>query len=299
MITLNTEKGIVKIQSWEEIIERPGYVSDLDSKKEKLKEIIGNYSFKEKVRCGLSNCHTPHNNGYLVVTESGHETNIGKDCGGKYFGVDFQNQRKLFDNLVQDTNNRERLWSLNFQLDDILQKIEDIDNKAFGAKWAYSKVKDFNRILPSMVKDKLYRMIKERNADVSVDFEMSEREIKDMEAIQNIKLPRPQYRSEVVTRLDGLAALYPENDIRELLVNHLKRELAAFKDLDIENLNSTDLKRWAKWSSTVEDSFEQIDISLNAHRSLLTKNNIRKLSYFIEKEEDKKSFEKALEDHFK
>lgn len=56
MITLNTDKGIVKIETWDEVIERPGYVSNLDSTTEKLKEIIGNYVFKEKVNCGLKKC---------------------------------------------------------------------------------------------------------------------------------------------------------------------------------------------------------------------------------------------------
>ena len=57
---------------------------DLDPSQHKLKQILGHYIEKEWKPCGLSNCHQLHGKGYYVVTESGLETNIGKDCGKKY-----------------------------------------------------------------------------------------------------------------------------------------------------------------------------------------------------------------------
>lgn len=55
-----------------------------------LSVIIGQHASTDWIRCGLSNCHTLHVRGYLVVTKSGLETNISKDCGKSDFVVAFE-----------------------------------------------------------------------------------------------------------------------------------------------------------------------------------------------------------------
>ncbi len=69
----------------------------MNSSEHQLEAIIGRYSFLDKIKCGLSNCHTPHGRGYIVTTKAGLQTNIGKDCGKTYFGVDFETLPKKFD----------------------------------------------------------------------------------------------------------------------------------------------------------------------------------------------------------
>lgn len=83
MIAINTAKGPFKVESWEDVLERPGFTLDLDPNLHKLDSVIGRYVFGDMVRCGLSNCHTPHTRGYIVATKSGRETNIGTDCGSR------------------------------------------------------------------------------------------------------------------------------------------------------------------------------------------------------------------------
>ena len=68
MITINTDKGLVKVSDWQDILERPGFDANLNPNKSELKTIIGRYVFGDKVKCGLSICHTPHAKGYLVTT---------------------------------------------------------------------------------------------------------------------------------------------------------------------------------------------------------------------------------------
>src|SRR3546814_4713524 len=81
MITINGEKGFVRIESWDDIESRPGFAKDIDPRSVKLKAIIGSYTFSDYIPCGLSTCHQPHGNGFLVVTVDGRETNIGRICG--------------------------------------------------------------------------------------------------------------------------------------------------------------------------------------------------------------------------
>ena len=99
MIVLNTGKELVRLESWADIEGRPGYSDNLDPSQHKLSAILGQYAFSAQIRCGLSNCHTPHHRGYLVVTQSGRETNIGKDCGKTYFGVDFEALAAVLSNV--------------------------------------------------------------------------------------------------------------------------------------------------------------------------------------------------------
>jgi hypothetical protein len=55
MITISTDKGLVKVDAWEDILSRAGFTTELDPAKHELNTIIGRYIFGDKVRCGLSN----------------------------------------------------------------------------------------------------------------------------------------------------------------------------------------------------------------------------------------------------
>jgi hypothetical protein len=69
MITLNTDRGLVKVESWKEVMEIDGFTTSLNPKTHNLKAIIGRYIFSEEINCGLSNCNQPHQRGYIVSRE--------------------------------------------------------------------------------------------------------------------------------------------------------------------------------------------------------------------------------------
>lgn len=73
--------AVPSITSWEDIFGRSAYASDVDGTKTELLDVIAPYRGLQPAKpCGLTNCHTPHNNGYLIVTADNRETNIGADC---------------------------------------------------------------------------------------------------------------------------------------------------------------------------------------------------------------------------
>lgn len=123
---------------------------------------------------------------------------------------------------------------------------------------------------------------------------MSDKEIDDLEAIEGRKLQRPQFNTRKVGDLEGLPALYPENDIRQLLVEKIKRTLEEFKDLDIYQMQRKDLKFWAKWVSGLEATFDQLEDSLAEHGRLLTKWNIEQLGAFVRNEAEEKRLTTAV-----
>ncbi|MFC6523078.1 hypothetical protein ACFQAT_28340 [Undibacterium arcticum] len=135
MITINTNKSVVRLDGWDDLIGRAGFSTNLDPAEHDLDAIIGRYNIGERVRCGLSNCHTLHAKGYLVSTKSGRETNIGKDCGKAYFGVDFENLAKQFERMSTEQDNRELLSNFSFNVEELDTKIRTLRHGQRGADW--------------------------------------------------------------------------------------------------------------------------------------------------------------------
>lgn len=293
MITLNTEKGLIKIETWDDIESRPGFVKDLDPSTKKLDSIIGRYIFKEKIRCGLSNCHTPHAKGYIVTTTDGHETNIGKDCGKTYFGVDFQTLSRKFDRDVKESENRERLWSFSFQLEELEKKINEIRSGGYGANWVHKysqRLVTLNKGCPEEVAHRLTSMVKNRNSILTTQRIASDQEVEDIEAIEDRKVQRPHYVEERVAEISGVEVLYPENDLRQLLVKDLESNLKDFKEKDISSMSYEELRQWAKWIGTVDTTFERAEVAVAQGRKLLNEDNLTPFLEVLEDREDIKQF---------
>lgn len=290
MITLNTNKGLIKVESWDEIVSRPGFVKNLNPSEHTLDSILGRYIFKEKISCGLSNCHRPHAKGYIVATKDGHETNIGKDCGKTYFGVDFETLTKKFDRYIAEAENRERLWSFSFQLEELESKIAELRNGQKGADWIHkhtlSLVSQSNDC-PIEVVRRISSMIKAGTVTLTIERVATESEIQNLEASQNRKLPRPQYIDEPVAEVGGLQALYPENDLRKLLILDLQENIKAFREKDIDTLTFDELRYWAKWVASVENTIERAGDAISLGRTLLTQANLEPFIKILTTEKDK------------
>jgi hypothetical protein len=279
MITLNTDKGLVKVDGWDDVIGRPGFRGDLDPKKHELGSIIGRYLFGDKVRCGLSDCHTLHTRGYLVTTKDGLETNIGKDCGSKYFGVDFDEQAKRFERDLEEKDFREHLWTVRFGLDELEQRIEALRGGDFGAQWVHKNVTALrNPAKVSVIVTRTFdQMVKQQSGRLTVSRQATEQEVAQLEAMRGKGLPRPHYIDEVAGDIRGIEAMYAENDLRELLTVQLEENIKEFKDVHIDTLQHKDLSRWNRWTQTIERTLDAARDSVALGRILLTQQNLTPL----------------------
>lgn len=276
MIVLNSTKELIQVSHWADILDRPGFTQDLDPNSHTLSVIIGSYAFGDKVRCGLSNCHTPHNKGYIAVTTDGRETNMGTVCGKSYFGVDFETLTRKFDLDLQEKRDRDTLWAFRFNLEEFKQKIEILRGQDFGADWAYKtshqllegsrEFSEVSRKLGSMIRTGSSRLSKERMA--------TEAEINSMELSQGRRPFGPVYIDDPIATVVGIEALYKDNDLRELLVMDLSEHIKAFEILKIDELLQSELRRQAKWVSTVEATFDRATESLVSCRKFLTAKNL-------------------------
>lgn len=297
MITLNSEQGLVTVESWDDIRSRPGFVTDLNPSDHKLDSIIGRYIFRDKIRCGLSNCHTPHAKGYIATTKEGLSTNIGKDCGKRYFGVDFETMSKKFDRDVTEAENRSRLCGFSLQIDEVERTISGLRQKPHGADWVYKKTRALvsvgNGCLEEVVR-RISTMLKNGTNTLTTEREATSSEVDALEAMQGRRLQRPHVISEPVAEIAGLQALYPENDVKVLLVLDLETNLREFKDKDIDSLTYDELRRWAKWADSFENTLERATNAVALGGILLAQSNLEPFSRVLVKREDNSLFRAYL-----
>ncbi|MBS1169997.1 MAG: hypothetical protein H6R01_915 [Burkholderiaceae bacterium] len=297
MIVLNTEKELTHIEKWEDVTSRVDYREDIDPRQHELESIIGRYVIPDKVRCGLSNCHTQHTRGYLVATKSGVVTNIGRDCGKVYFGVDFEELSAKFERDMTEKENRAKLDSLSFRIDDIKKQIEQLRHQEHGADWAnknISRLTGSPKDVPPIISRQLSQMIKKGEPVIRLQREATGEEIARMEAAQGKSLPRPQYIEEPIGQIEGFDALNPENNLRQLLVLDLEEHIKVFETLNVDTMSFADLKKWAKWEATIESTMERASYAVQRSRQLLTEANLRPLVRLANEPDEGAQFQKFL-----
>jgi len=297
MIVLNEEKELVRVETWEEITERPGFTDNLDPNAHELSKIIGQYAFQNMIRCGLSNCHTPHSRGYLVATKLGQETNIGKDCGKNYFGVDFVDMAAQFDRDMRDKEARERLWSFTFKLDELKGTIKALREGDRGADWVHRTSRplvESGKQVPIVVIRHIATMLKTGTSTLQIDREATPREYEMEEARLGRSVKRPLVVSDKVADIQGIEALDQANDLRQILILDLEENIKSFEPLNIDTMTSKELLKWSKWTGTLEQRLDTAHRSLEIGHVLLKRTNLAPFMQVVEDEDERKSFTKYL-----
>lgn len=297
MITLNTEKGLVRIESWEDVVGRPGFVIDLDPSTIELKAIIGSYMFKDHVKCGLSSCHQPHGRGYLVTTKDGRETNIGKDCGKKHFSVDFEQLRNAYDRDFRNKERREQLETLLGRTPAYLEMISDLRSGPMDADSLYKDIQALTtrgRGVPDVIVERLLQMARARNGRISIQREATTQEIENLEAIHGKKIERPHYFDVEVGHLSGIAALYPEHNLKNILIFDVLENLNRLQSLEVSVLSDSELLKFSKWATDLDAKLNTVRRAIREAESLLSQANISKLDILIQGKDEKRLFSKFI-----
>lgn len=296
MIVLNPGKELVRLESWTDIEGRAGYSNELDPSQHKLSSIIGQYAFTAQIRCGLSNCHTQHNRGYLVVTQSGRETNIGKDCGKRYFGVDFENLAVQFDRDMREKLARENVGNFLLRMDETQRRLKDALDGERGGAWVYRTSRPLvepARGVPSDIVRTIAAMLKTGQTLLTKDRPATERETQIAEAGGN-RVKRPHMITEPVAEIQGLDALREENDLRKLLIVDLDTNLKALDGLNVDAMQTSDVAQWSKWVNSVDATFDRADAAIRSGRELLTAENLRPFEQVLRDPGDGQRFDAFL-----
>lgn len=299
MITLNTERGFVEVESWDDVLSLPGFTSDLDPKEHELKDIIGRYIFKETRACGLSSCHSPHMIGYVVSTKSGPVTNIGNVCGKNHFGVDFQQLSRRFEEDRNQQLNREIISSFLMQSDHVSEVLEGLLKS--GGHQVRRNIRQLitpSKGCPTVVYRMLTSMARDQNPTLTKSRLLTKEERETLEVATGRPVSKEEVTEEEVGKLAGLEALFAENDLRDLLIVDLQSKLAELTELDIDSLDSRSLKSWAEWCQGVERKLENAADIVDKGKQFLDDDNLAKIALALE-EEDRGDFELHLKHYQK
>lgn len=278
--------------------ERPGFTFQLDPKKHKFKSVIGNYVEREFVNCGIASCNTAHGKGYIVATEDGRETRIGKDCGKKIFGIEFDHEAKRFERDKTAAEDREALYSFSFKVDEIEERIRVFRSGAKGAQWMRCRLQALTTLgqgVPPLIITALGDLARTRSSRVVRYRALTALECQHEEARLGRALgDNERTAEEFVADIRGIEAFYPEYDLRHLIAVELEDKLGSFKDADIDSLGHVQLRIWAKWVANVDSHLERVEEALEYGGRLLSAENLGPLMVLLTSRGDQKSFKTFL-----
>jgi hypothetical protein len=293
MITFNSDNGLALVERWDDITTRPGFDANLDPTTVELESILGSYVFRDDIICGLSSCRQPHGNGYLVKANNGRETNIGKDCGRKHFGVDFETLRKTYDRDLLNATRRQRLSEFQNRAQHYLDTIDQLRHGPIGADWVYKTSRALvskAAAMPDQIVQCISGMAKARDGAITRQRQATAQEVDDIEARENRRIQRPHYVPESIGMLQGLAVLFPENDLRQILVVDLFPKLVQLRQLSVDTMREADLASWDRWAAGIDRKLDQAKEAIHHGTLLLRKSNLAQLDKLLEEQADRKIF---------
>ena len=279
-----SKKHFVRITTWDDIFKMSRYTDSLDPKKEKLKQVINKYELPNKGRCGLSNCRTPHNIGCIVETESGRLTNLGNDCGRKYFGENFTSLSNKLSKEIDYFNKVESIKLAKLNITENYRKLSEIE-----ADW--KKIETVYRTIKSEGLDGLYGKLEQmkhsKSSIISIQRIATESEIEFEEVRIGKDIQSPFYISEDLGNLKGLSYLIDRVKINAMLQSN-NAILESSDKFDESNTTFKDLNRMVKDIEHLQDSVREARSSIIEGFKLFESDNMRQFTPLISSKRHRK-----------
>ena len=279
-----SRKHFVRITTWDDIFKMSGYTDSLDPKKEKLKQVINRYELPNKGRCGLSNCGTAHNIGCIVETESGRLTNLGNDCGRKYFGENFTSLSNKLSKEIDYFNKVENIKLAKSNITENYRKLSEIE-----ADW--KKIETVYRTIKSEGLDGLYGQLEQmkhsKSSIISIQRIATESEIEFEEVRVGKDIQSPFYISEDLGNLKGLSYLIDRVKINAMLQSN-SAILESLDNFDESNTVFKDLNRMVKDIEHLQDSVREARSIIIEGFKLFELDNMRQFTPLISSKRHRK-----------
>ena len=274
----------MRIKTWDDIYEMSGYTDSLDPKKEKLKQVINKYELPNKGRCGLSNCRTPHNIGCIVETESGRLTNLGNDCGKKYFGENFTSLSNKLSKEIDYSNKIENIKLAKLNIAENYRKLNEIE-----ADW--KRIESVYRAIKSEgldgLYDKLEQMKHSKSSIIAIQRRATKSEIELEEVRTGKDVQNPFYISDNLGDLKGLNYLTDRNKIKAIILNN-KITLDRLNDFDEDKTTLKELSKMIKENEKLNDSVREAHSIITDGFKLFSADNMRQFTPLISSKRHRK-----------
>lgn len=273
---------VPSINSWEDIFSRPSYVSDVDGSKTELLDVIAPYRGLQPAKpCGLTNCHTPHNNGYLIVTADNRETNIGAVCGKNHF-PEFAAQTRRIERILKEQSLRAIVLEAQSRADVIREEIAKLRTDERGAEWVARCISGLRQAVVN-VDVQLWHVLKRRansgDAIVSEVRERSKKEIREMVAANLGRAGELRFESKPAGRLSGLEVLSNRLDLHANLVKGAEGALQTVVAIDVRRVGGKALRVAAKAVGNIDSSLVLVREAIASGRLFFTDANLSLVAF--------------------
>ena len=279
-----SKKHFLRINTWDDIYKMSGYTDSLDPKKEKLKQVINKYELPNKGKCGLSNCRTPHNIGCIVETESGRLTNLGNDCGKKYFGENFTSLSNKLSKEIDYSNKIENIKLAKLNIAENYRKLNEIE-----ADW--KRIESVYRAIKSEgldgLYDKLEQMKHSKSSIIAIQRRATKSEIELEEVRTGKDVQNPFYISDNLGDLKGLNYLTNRTKIKTIILNN-KIALERLNNFDEDKTTLKELSKMIKENEKLNDSVREAHCIITDGFKLFSADNMRQFTPLISSKRHRK-----------
>ena len=211
----------------------------------------------------------------------------------KHFGVEFETLSKQLDQDYKESKNREKLDNFKSQVESVEKNISELRHQAKGADWVYNnsnKLSSLGGDCDEIIVRKINEMAKARANTLTLSTEATDEEIQTLEASQSRKIQRPHIITKNIAEIVGLSVFYPENNLKDILVFDLQKQLNLFRTKPVDLMTYAELQTWVKFVDSIENKLETVKRTIKAGTSLLNLENLKPFSALLVKTEDKKKF---------
>ncbi|BBE76897.1 MULTISPECIES: hypothetical protein [Phytobacter] len=285
MIYLMEGDAYVEVDDWKTISHRNNYVENLVVKGRKLEKIIGYYELPEKIKCGLSNCHTAHYRGYVVETDDGSETNIGHTCGTKYFDVQFEAMSSEFLNALEYAQAKEFIVESKKKVFDYWQLVNALAVGPKNVNWAIRLQKNVNDA--SIIGQAAYRALRQMQALNSGNVTTSRPPTKEeIELAQVAGQSAPESIEIIIGFIANIEFLSPDNNLTALYEDQLRWVVNALQESNPDKISRTQMRPIVSGIKSLDKTLEQTRSVIDSARVFFTKDNLSQLLLSLEDNEN-------------
>lgn len=259
---------------------RPDFRSSLDPAAHKLALVLSDYRFAKKVPCGLSQCHTAHQTGFLVRTTTGLETAIGHVCGRKIFGEevwDIASQKYRRD--VERRNLLTRAHDIQSSAPAVRQAIEALMGSQFGVRW----VRDVRKAISDLVGETLFGNLStaHRRGQLEVT-QIRKRSDAEMDRMAEASgRHRESFRSETVVVGHLRSTEWVVFEFGKHLREELQTPMQDFARINPETLETPELRKGVKVFDGWEKRLTDAEAAAASTRGFLDSDNLKLLALWI------------------
>lgn len=263
-----------------------GFIGAISKDCTELSRILYHYDIRpHRIKCAL--CGTLHMDGRIIELKGGDVSNIGHECGRKYFADSYRDALNSFvdENSVQQL--RRRVASGIEALNTIRMSFIALENRAFRLRQLHSR---FTTLFPTLA-------VALRRRAIENTSQVNESVMRPKAEIDNLMAANPHQKRELLAFKEiprgtvtgyrfGQVDWSPSGGTYKLL-----SEINTFCDLSLAGLKLSPLKHHAMWLDEFDENLRKTRLALDDGEAFFTSDNFKVFAYLTHDSDQKRRLE--------